>query len=298
MKWISTFLLCSWALVSAAQIEIKNVSQLALIKQGTTYIVLPENDSELLELYEEQVLPRWTYSKAKVIMVNQLWEHLTPNDSYLMTGGFLRLENGSPVGGQVYLELFTVDKSFFKKKKETLKDSDKYIVARILLADGSVTEERINTLSKWSWTIYDNGKPGIVANYLSELSRLLKVGKTRSITTRTENIGALQVLRNTTLYIPSYVIENTGGQTTEQIMAEYAFGYEVLPNNKIDSLIFSGEPAYYLLFVQTENQKFTHVVNASTGEFIYSDYSNTQFYMGIRPKYLSYLTRAINAKKK
>ncbi len=128
------------------QISIESTSEIERVKNGTTYVVLKDSNTDKIKQYMDVLRKYWTHSKIEFISNSDLDKSMGPENSYLSFGsttntttsvrtgsfGFQR-EGVSSSCTYIYLEFFTIKKEIFntKRKKYKFNYKDKVRIARI-----------------------------------------------------------------------------------------------------------------------------------------------------------------------
>lgn len=287
-----------------SQISISNVSEIAKIKSGTTYVVMKDPESEKAKDYVDALKSSWTISKIEFIKYADISNYLAPENSFLTIGGyetnvqFIDLyENGSSKKGinysntHLYLELWTCNAKFFqgKKKKSTFGNMDKIQVARIELYTDFIT---LFDPDKIFQTEYDgnghirNWGPGILKNYIQCLMSFLTKGENHSLYAGIYNAKEMKNLKKEVLFVPDYVLikfnKFTGDESKrhdeKDLFGSYKLKYTMLTTDALNRKILEDKTGfYYLIYIKSSTDKYVSVVNSLTGEIIYSTYSPVSY---------------------
>lgn len=295
-------LLFSIAAVSTvnSQIAISNYSEIDKIKKGITYIAMKDPGAPSVKEYIDVFKNNWTLSKIEFIKYADLEKHLSPDNSYLTIGGyetnvqFTELyKNGSRRNGinfsntHLYLELWTVKKSFFerKNKNRSMENSEKTQVARIELFTDF---ETLSDPDKIFQSDYHgdghirNWGPGFLKNYIQLLTKYADKNQNRSLFAGMTNMDQLKTLKDEVLYVPDYVLtkfnklsgDESKKHEEKKLFEDYSLKYSLISTAELNKKILSEQkPFYYLVYVKSSTDKFVSVVNSLTGEVIYSKYS-------------------------
>ena len=291
---------------SKAQIAFYSSDNLEKIKEGTTYIVVKEPDFQLPEAYIDIVKKYWTFSKIEFIKYNEVKDHIRLGNSFFMFGGYV-LTKGISTYTYVYLSLWTPDEKYFKKeKKKAFETYDQLELARIELFTDYPTLEHPETVYKDEFDEYEhirNWGPGFLKNYLQQLMDLFKKGEERLLTNSVLDQNKIKTLAQETLYVPDYALihfKKWGGdestRTEEKaLFKDYPFKYQLISNDELNEKILKAEqPFYYLVYVKSSTDKYISVVNAQTGELIYSQHD---YGYNLESKDLQKLADTIRKKK-
>jgi len=87
--FITTFVLGVIVTFNAnSQISISNISEIAKIKSGTTYIAMKDPNSEKAKEYVDAIKNNWTISKFEFIKYSEIEKFISPENSFLTIGGY------------------------------------------------------------------------------------------------------------------------------------------------------------------------------------------------------------------
>lgn len=283
-----------------SQIAISNISEIAKIKSGTTYIAMKDPNSVKVKDYINVFKSYWTISKFEFIKYSEIEQLISPENSFLTIGGyetntqFINLyDNGSQKHGinysntHIYLELWTCDEEYFqsKKKKKKFGNSDKIQVARMELFTDFGT---LNNPDNLFQSDYDgnghirNWGPGILKNYIQSLMNYLNKSEKLTLYSGMFNAEEMKNLKKEVLYVPEYVLikfnKFSGNETKKHdemdIFKDFKLKYKIISTDELNQKILADKTSfYYLIYVKSSTDKFINVVNSLTGEIIYSMYS-------------------------
>jgi hypothetical protein len=289
-----------------AQISISNLSEVAKIKSGTTYIAMKDTNSAKAKEFKNIFKSVWTISKYKFIKYSDITKFISPENSFLTISGyetnvqFVKLyQNGSSKNGinysntHLYLELWTCDSKFFekKKKKTEFDNADKITVARIELFTDFATLMNPDNIFQ---TDYDGGGhirnwgPGILKNYLQTTISYLNKNETHGLYSEILNAKELKNLKTEVLYVPEYVLikfnKMTGDESKKQdekdVFGSYPLKYKIVSIDSLNEKILKDTKGfYYLIYVKSSTDKYVSVINSLTGEIIYSVYTPVSYNM-------------------
>jgi hypothetical protein len=187
-----------------------------------------------------------------------------------------------------------------------LKQSDHEVIAQVAL---SVENKAFATGAFFENNDFDGGgmllnwSPGMVHNYLQQITTLLTDKKKKKFQDGIENKAALAALKNEILFVPDFDLmtssmfsvkqEIRDEESTNTVFEKYTYAYKVLSKEDLDKLILTSEkPIYYLLFIRHSSNKLVCVVNSKTGETIYSD--ATSLSMRLKSGDVKSLFKAVN----
>lgn len=308
----------TFSFCAKSQIAITNLSELAKIKRGTTYIAMKDPSSEKSKAYIDVFKKYWTISKYEFIKYTDIEKYISPENSFVTIGGYetnvqftKQYTNGSIRDGinyshtHLYLELWTCSEKYFKseKKNKVFGRGSQVQVARIELFTDFRTLSDPDLLFQ---SDYDgeghirNWGPGILKNYLQLLMSYLNKNKDHGLFAGIQNKKELRNLKKETLYVPDYVLTKfnkfTGNESKkhkeEKIFKHYNFKYQIIPTAELNQKILADEtPFYYLIYVKSSTDKYVSVINSSTGEMIYTTYQPMSY--NIKSKDLKALQKQI-----
>ena len=127
-----------------------------------------------------------------------------------------------------------------------------------------------------------NAHPGFFQNQVQLMQTHLRNQDTRALYTSVAQ-DKLEVLYNQPLLVPEYVLmESTYDPTgniyhsrrrmASEVFGQYGFSYEVVPTQQLSERITDTRvPFFYLSYLQVGKRSVISVVNALTGEIIYSE---------------------------
>ena len=148
-----------------------------------------------------------------------------------------------------------------------------------------------------------NWSPAILKNYLQHLTSLLQTDKKADFTDDITDKTQLQLLRNKTLYCAEETIHKVGTfmkpdtkeiVDTNKVFEDYKFEYKIIAGKDLEKKILTEtKPFYYLLLLRNSDTKMIAVVNASTGELIYSHFVGMA-YLELKSADLKALYKAVN----
>ena len=205
----------------------------------------------------------------------------------------------------LYLALWDCNENYFKKK-HAAEPSDKDIkyIAKIILYPDYQTlvapDSIYNYNYDWGGHIRNWG-PGMLKNYIQSLVSYINSGKTNEVEKdEIDNKTELANLTSGTLYIPDYTMieynppdgNETLRHTESELLGSYTYSYKIITTQELnDKILNSNQPFYYLRYVKDCANKIVQVVNAQTGEVIYSDYTKISY--NIKSKDIKAISDAI-----
>lgn len=301
-----------------SQIAISNSSEIAKIKNGTTYIAMKDPDSEKAKEYVNAFKNNWSISKIEFIKYSEIEKFISAENSFLTIGGyetktqFIKLyENGTRKNGinyantHIFLELWTCDEKYFqdKEKKKEFENSDKIQVARIELYTDFETLADPDNIFQSDYDMNGhvrNWGPGILKNYIQALMSYLTKNEGKKLFSEISNTQEMENLKNEILYVPDFVLTKfnkfTGDETKkhdeEKIFKDYDLKYKLITTDELNEKILTDTTKfYYLIYIKSSTDKYISVINSQTGEIIYSTYSSGSY--NIKSKDLKNLQKKI-----
>jgi len=292
------FLLLFVSINTHAQITIIDPKKVEKIKDGTTYVLVKSLDFRDSKKYMEVLKKSWTLTKElRFIAIDDFSKDLTPNDSFLSLESMLiRVPVGSTYSESLnyFLAFWTCDPTYFKKDR-VLKRSDEELIAKIAisvdpkaLGDNSDFYRAAQSLKDIMGDMDFDGNdllynwgPGMVKNYLQQMTRLLLTGKKVSLRDNIYNTSELSKLSTQTLFVPNSALikfnifgakgnESKDENDAGNVFEKYGYSYKVLTTEELDKkIIESDKPFFYLLFIKDSSDKLVCVTNSQTGEVIY-----------------------------
>lgn len=280
------------------QIAISNYSEIAKIKNGTTYIALNSLSSGNLDIIKKN----WTISKIVFIRHTEVEKYLSPENSFLTVGGIettstftkttssgTQYKGSSYTNTHRYLELWTCNEKYFKNKEKynnsEFGSRDKIQVARIeLYTDLSVSsnpDEIFESDFNGKGHVRNWGS-GIMKNYIQSLMIFLNKNENHSLYSNITNVDELKNLKDQVLYIPDYILKKfnkfsgyeTKSHNESKLFKKYKYKYDVISSKELNKKIIEDKTGfYYLLYVKSSTEKYITVINSLTGEMVYSTYS-------------------------
>jgi hypothetical protein len=270
---------------SIAQFKISDRKALEKIKNGNTYVLVKELNFPQADEFLKVFKKYWTITKnVEFVTIGDLASKLTPEDNYFSlevlhsqyTSGNMKVNNV-----YVYLDLWKCNENYFKKDRP-FKTSDQKEIARVELSGD-------DQVYMWTGTFFENNdfdggghifnwSPGLLKNYLQQLSILLLANKKSDLDNETVDKTQIKLLQENILYCSEDDLKKfspfTGtGKSSDSgdIFEKYKYKYKIISNKELDKKLLDGNGQfYYLLFVRSSSSKIVTVVNSETGETIYS----------------------------
>jgi hypothetical protein len=277
--------------ISFGQIAITNVSEIAKIKNGTTFFAMSNPASPKAAAYVEAIKKNWTLSKVECIKYTEVEKNIAPNNSFVTITANMTSSNSTMANTEtrIYLELWMTNGNYTydPKKRKHFNQADKISIATIELFADFTAQNYPSSLYKMDYDAsghLENWSAGILANYIQQMTVLLNKGEIREAKTVFYNKDELKKLASETLFIPDYVMtkfsKNADDESkkfdTKEIFEGYNLTYKLLSLEELnDKIVNNPTPFYYLLFIKTNNEKFVTVTNSKTGEIAYTEYSGS-----------------------
>lgn len=277
--------------ISFGQIAITNISEIAKIKNGTTFFAMSNPASPKAVAYIEAIKKNWTLSKVECIKYTDVEKNIAPNNSFVTISANMTSSNSTSANTEthIYLELWTTNGKYTydPKKRKHFNQADKISVATIELFGDFTAQNYPSSLYKMDYDSsghLENWSAGILANYIQQMTILLYKDEIRETKAPFFNKDEIKKLASETLFIPDYVMtkfsKNADDESkkfeTKEIFDGYNLTYKLLSLEELnDKILNNPTPFYYLLFIKTLNEKFITVTNSITGEIIYSENSGS-----------------------
>ena len=278
-------------LTTFSQITITNTAEVAKLKQGTTYFAMKDPASPKAAAYVEAIKKAWTLSKVECIKYTDVEKNIAPNNSFVTIGANMTTSNSTLAATEtrIYLELWTTNGKYTydPKKRRHFNQADKIVVATIELFADFYAQNNPSALYKMDYDAaghFKNWGPGVIANYLQQISVLLNNNTETAAKSEIANQGELKKMASSTLFVPDYVLtkfsKNSDDESkkydNKEIFDGFTQSYQVITSEELNLKILNNPtPFYYLLFIKTPSEKFVTVTNSQTGEIIYSANTST-----------------------
>jgi hypothetical protein len=268
-----------------AQIEMEDTKKFRRITEGQTYVRVKTTTFPGADKFLEAMRKDWTLTKGiHYLPSDNATITIQPNDSFLSLSSLTL--SSSQYGTHIYyfLDFWTYNERDFKKHKP-LEKINHDIIGQVAL---SVSNDAFATTAFFHENDFDGGgmimnwSPGMVHNYLQQMTTLFKVGKKTKFQDGIKNKAALAALKEEILYVPDFDLIKSGTfkfkqeqrdeDETNDLFKKYTYTYKVITKDTLDKLILTSEkPTYYLLFIRHSTKKLVCVINGQTGETIYSE---------------------------
>lgn len=280
-----------------SQISISNVAEIAKIKTGTLFVAMKDPNSIKDKEYVAVFMKNWTFSKVECIKYTDLEKNIAPNNSFLTIGAsFSGIESvaGNSADNSktnVFLELWTTNGNFIydPKKRKHFNLNDKIQIARLDLFTDNFASSNPSMLYKMDFDAkghIKNWGAGIITNYIQTFIFFLNKAQERVSKSEIINKQELQKLNFQTLFIPDYILtkfnKSTGDETQKfeekELFEDYKLSYKLVSTADLNTKIINDKtPFYYLIYLKSGNDKFINVVNALSGEIVYSTFTSQSY---------------------
>lgn len=295
---LTVFLLSLFIVTNVfGQIGVSNISELPRLKNGITYIVVKDPNSDKDKEYFNVFKKNWTFSKIEVIKYSEIESHLSPENSFLTLSGYSYTSQFSRLGSDgmehrgvsynithIYLEFWTCTEEYFKKQKKELSSSDKIQIGRIELYTDYKTLAQPDMFFKPDYDENEhirNWGSGILKNNIKTLMSYLNANSEHWLYSDALNYHELKKLKDAVLYVPDYVLiesnkfsgDESKRHKEEDVFGSYKLKYKLLSTKDLNEKILNDkEGFYYLTYIKSCTDKYVNVVNSLTGEIVYSKY--------------------------
>jgi len=286
------FLFCfkTWA-----QVEIDKKNVVDDIKNGTTYVVykhsaFPDSAKDL-EVFNQY----WTVTKGtQFIKESDIKNKALPGDSFFSLMSLTQRSTAGALNTEFFIFLWVPKKSYFKKNRDP-KVSDMNGVGVIEVTGNLKMVQRTfgdfergnykDTLETKGARII-NLNPGMLKIYLQQLTTTLKAGTKVTFRDESTNKNQLKFLQTQMLYVSEadfdrispFSRSESNLKEADKIFEDYKYTYKILPDDDLSEMILNEtKPFYFLLFVRSAVGKLVNVINAQTGEIIYSRHHSMSF---------------------
>lgn len=276
---------------------------------STVYIVMPDTTSETSRAYMAVYRKYWTFSKYSFVSAEDKKKLAKPGNLFFGFNAFKRKDYNQQshrvelIYMQVFLSLYEYNKREAKKNEPELEHSN--IISfkvpvksldfydQLLNADffygsdyvlDTVRYDASESLHLWG--------PGLLKNYIQkvaiQVSKKAPVNESNRDLSPIDNAGALQDLKNATLYVPDYCLveyKRVGFNKIKmekkdeaELFEKYKYGHEVISADELNKKILESESDfYYLIYVNDGPRKYINVVNGKTGQIIYAEFSTPSY---------------------
>lgn len=257
------------------------------LKSSKTLFVYRDSDNVNLELFESTLSEVWDYTELEFVSYKE-YTSRTYDESYsfFTIGGRHQIKTSSSDmvtrNTHIFLTLWMINGN----KKLTFCRIELYPTFTTY-QKAKDTEDNVSLMVKH---LYEESK---LHNwnllYLKNALQLVNEKLTKSDEhwiANSEVYSDLSHLKNDTLYIPEYTLIKFGAFTGDEskrhnvkkLFKKYPYPYKVLSMEELlEKALHSEKPLYYLSYIKSSTDKYVSVVNAKTGELLYSDYSPVSY---------------------
>jgi hypothetical protein len=265
-----------------SQLMIANLELLSEFKKTTTLVFMPASDTVKHQVYRELMEEHWKITPLEFLSYSQYTEYKYKKGYSYMLFGDDFINDGTSFSSYVYFELWHwhVDGNWEKRRKTQLARMELYPDPETTFDPSLIYDYRYNTEGHiFNWT------PGMFKNYMQLIDRFVSNGEKRTAAKPELNASELKKLKDKTLYIPEYTLEqhninqkSTGFMDAKEMMADYPYPFKVVSNDELSKLITeSTDNIYYLLFVRSNSDKYLAVMEGHEGHFVYHKHTPQSF---------------------
>jgi hypothetical protein len=273
------------------------------LKNTKTLFIYRDSDTENLELFKATLNEIWDYTELEFISYEEYSSNTyDENYSFFTIGGLHKRKvtsNGTVIENTyLYLTLWMNNKN----EKLTFCRIELYPTYPTYREAKMHVKNDVNLMMKH---LYEESKLhnwNLV--YLKNALQLVNKKLTKSDEHwlfNSEVYSDLSHLKNDTLYIAEYTLIKfsmfTGDESkrhnVKKLFKKYPYPYKVISVEELSEKVLNSEkPIFYLSYIKSSTDKFVSVVNAQTGELLYSDYSPTSY--NIKDSDIQKLAKEIN----
>lgn len=280
---ISSMWLMLAHLPADAQLQIENVDLLHLLKDSKTIVFMPSADTTKHNIYRELLEKHWDYTELEFHSYKQYLRNKDEKGYSFLLFGDDHIKSDVSESTYLYWELWTwyaPNGDWNQKKKVLFARLEFYPDPETTFQPSNIYDYRFDTEGHiMNWT------PGMFKNYVQELQSLISKREERSITKFYTQPNNLAKIKDKVLYIPDYALDQynanlapQGKIRAEELMADYPYKYKVVTNDELSQLILDAkEPLYYLLFVRSNSDKYISIIEAESGEILYTRFTPISF---------------------
>tara|TARA_B100000963_G_C22520280_1_gene622722 strand:- start:76 stop:1032 length:957 start_codon:yes stop_codon:yes gene_type:complete len=272
------------------------------LKSSKTLFVYRNSDIVNLELFKSTLKEVWDYNELEFISYEEYSSNTyDENYSFFTIGGLHKVKTSSSgmVSEYTYIyltlwmnngnEKLTFCRIELYPTFVTFQKANMYVEDDVNLMMDHLYEE--SKLHNWNFLYLKNALQ-LVNEKLSKSDEHWLFN--------CEVYSDLSHLKNNTLYIPEYTLIKfaafTGDESkrhnVKKLFKNYPYPYKILSMEELsEKALHSEKPLYYLSYIKSCTDKFVSVVNAKTGELLYSDYSPASY--NIKDKNLKKLAKKI-----
>jgi hypothetical protein len=271
------------ALGIQAQLHIENLDLVHLLKDSKTIVFMPAADTAKHHEYRELLEKHWNFTELEFHSYKQYLNNKEEKGYSFLLFGDDHIKSELSESNYLYWELWTwyaPNGDWNQKKKVLFARLEFYPDPETTFNPSSIYDYRFDTEGHiMNWT------PGMFKNYVQELQDLISNKEERSINKFYVEPEDLAKLKNETLYIPDYALDqynanlvSQGKMSASELMADYPYKYKVVDNDALSDLILNTDkPLYYLLFVRSNSDKYVSIVEGHTGEILYTRFTPLSF---------------------
>ncbi|WP_299578745.1 hypothetical protein [Mucilaginibacter sp.] len=289
-----------------AQVEIFSKNSLEKIKGGNTHVIVNDlsfnRSSEFYTIFKKY----WTVTKSvEFLKADDLQNNLVAGDTYFSLENLLITSDKYGGNSYFYLNLWMPDEKVLKKGRE-FKITNEISIAHIQISvDAKATLDGYMSHKNYGFDFDGGGhifnwNPGILKNYLQQLSTLLQKGKKSDFRDDLANKDQLHNLSSQTLYCSEDNFHKIGvfmrgnkNVDPNEVFEAYKYKYKILKKDELEDKILADEVQFfYLLFLRNSSSKMVAVVNSRTGEIIYNRYKSLMAFI-LKSGDLKSLSKAI-----
>jgi len=284
---IYTLLLCVIIMPFKAnsQIAITDISKLSEFKNGTTYVLMDEVDSDRAKEYIAIFNEYWNFSKIEIIPTSSFNNYRSPTNTFInLTTSQTTKRGSSYTQIYFYFQLWNLNEGFLKNPKKDISPKDINQIARVEV----FTDEKLYKFGTEIFsTEYDSAKhlrnwgPGVLKNNIQALMTLLDKNEEKSLYSKIRNEEKIKTLKTDTLFVIDYLLikrNKFNGDESKKfkekdIFKEYKANYKIITIEELNNKILNDEEFYYLSYIRSSASKFVSIINSKTGECIYLAYN-------------------------
>ncbi|HWZ02923.1 MAG TPA: hypothetical protein VNX40_04880 [Mucilaginibacter sp.] len=271
-----------------AQVDGLSKNSLEQIKEGHTHVIVGDLNFSQADRYLEVFKKYWTLTKGiDFIKAADLQNNMIAGDSYFNISTFTYTGSEGQYSVSNYMDLWIPKEKALKKAKDfSIYDENILLRAHLsadlgtmLLVHGASLSMKKNPdfgIDFDGGGHFYNWGPGMLKNYLQQISAQLQNGKKISYDDELEVKSQLQNLKADTLFCAQNNLIKMSRKDDKNfdpadIFKDYEFKYKVVSDKEIqEKIVSSNRSFYYLILFRTTNSKTIYVINASSGEIVYA----------------------------
>ena len=244
---------------------------------------MPASDTAKDHLYRNLLEEHWDFTELEFHSYKQYLKSKDQEGYSFLLFGDDHITSGLSESNYLYWELWTwyaPNGDWSQKKKILFARLEFYPDPETTFNPSNIYDYRFDTEGHiMNWT------PGMFKNYVQELQDLISRQEERPISKFYVEPENLAKVKDETLYIPDYVLDqynanlvSQGKISAKELMSDYPYKYKVVSNAELSKMILdSNEPLYYLLFVRSNSDKFISIVEGQSGAFLYTRFTPISF---------------------